>query len=121
MYHKILLTLSAIIASAPALAAPDPAPLRAIVNVDVMPTHHAIGEQILAKYVDRARRDPAVMSISLIQQSGSDNHFILDETFASKAVYDHYIEQEDVRVFRATLYPHLGSPWDEHLGADIAQ
>lgn len=121
MYRHSLLVVAALLASGPAIGAGSEDPVRSIVNVDVMPTHHAIGAQILADYARHARQDPAITSLSLIQQSGSDNHFILETTFTSKAGHDHHVEEDYVRSFRTTLFPHLGSPWDEHLGKDIAQ
>ncbi|WP_299105271.1 hypothetical protein [uncultured Bradyrhizobium sp.] len=119
MFSKGLLIVAVLFASTPVSGATADGPVHSIVNVDVKPTHHAIGSHILTDYVRRARQDPAVVSISLVQQSGSDNHFIVDATFASKTSHDRFTEETYVLGFRDALYPHLGSPWDERLGTDL--
>ena len=118
--RRPLLMAAAFLLAAPlASAAPGEDSIHAIVNVDIMPDDQAVGTRLLVDYVHRARRDRDVLTITLIQQSGSTNHFIIDETFASKAAYDRGRRAEYVRSFRAMLYPHLGSPWDERLGTDL--
>lgn len=87
----------------------DPA-LHAVVFVDVIPPDQAIGSAALSDYVRRARRDPAGISVVLIEQDSIPNNFILDETFQDPAVYQRFNAAAWVRAFRAALFPHLRSP-----------
>jgi quinol monooxygenase YgiN len=115
-----ILASAAALALAATVARADDA-IHRIVNVDLMPSDQTVGTQILTGYAHRARSDPDVLSVTLVQQFGLSNHFILVEAFASKAAYERYLEADYVRSFRSALYPHLGSPWDERLGNDIAR
>ena len=110
----------AICAGAVPVAASAPArTIQAIVYVDLIPTHQAAGSSLLASYVQRARRDPEVNSIALIEQSRIPNHYIVAESFVGEENYARFRRQAYVRDFRSALYPHLGSPWDERLGTEI--
>jgi quinol monooxygenase YgiN len=55
----------------------------------------------------------------LIGQSGSLNHFILIQSYATRAAYESHDEADNVRNFCSALHPYLGSPWDERVGDDI--
>ena len=104
----------------PAGAYPAGAPddgVSAVVLVDVLPTDRAAGRAMLTGYVADARQDPNVRSVTLLQQDSIPNHFILVESFPSRAAYDRFVAEDRVRAFRAALFPHLGSPWDERRGA----
>jgi quinol monooxygenase YgiN len=95
--------------------------LHSVVNVDLMPSKQAAGTRILTDYVQGARQDPIVLSATLVRQSGSLNHFILIQSFATRAAYESHDEADYVRNFRSALHPYLGSPWDERLGDDITR
>lgn len=119
MFFRKYLYLVSMAITVPALAAPTTGAFHSIVNVDLMPSDQVEGEKLLVNYRDQLKNDPNVQSIALIQQAGdASNHFILTETFASETAYRRFIESEAVRRFRAALYPHLGSPWDERLGSE---
>ncbi len=95
--------------------------LHSVVNVDLMPSKQADGTRILTDYVQGLRKDPTVISATLVRQSGSLNHFILIQAFANRAAYESHDEADYVRNFRSALHPYLGSPWDERLGDDITR
>ena len=101
-------------------AAPD-AMVHTVVLVDVVPSDQAAGLALLTGYVAGARQDANVGSVTLIRQDGIPNHFILEEVFASAAAYDRFVAEDRVRAFRAALFPHLGSPWDERRGAALTR
>ena len=117
--HSLILAVAvgsvAAFASQGSAAVPAQA-LHAVVLVDVIPPDQAIGSTALADYARRARREPGVRSVVLIQQASVPNHFILEETFQDQAAYKRFSSAAWVRAFRAALFPHLGSPWDERLG-----
>jgi quinol monooxygenase YgiN len=104
----------------PAMAAEAPrgGPVHAVVNVDLMPSDEAAGKALLLDHVRQSRMEAGVRSVTLLQQDEGSNHFILIEDFASLDAYRIFGESERVRRFRAALYPHLGSPWDERTGHD---
>ncbi|MEE7441913.1 putative quinol monooxygenase [Methylobacterium oryzae] len=115
MPARFVTVAAALVVAPPAMA--DEV-VHAVVNIDLMPSDQAAGTKILTEYVQRARQDPNVLSVALIQQDGTSNHFILLETFVNRTAYDVHVQSDHVRSFRAALYPHLGSPWDERLGND---
>jgi quinol monooxygenase YgiN len=100
---------------APAMAEP----IRASVNVDIMPDRLAEGLAALRDYVAEASKDPALEAIELSQRIDAPNHFILDLKVADKARYEAHIQAAYFRKFRERLFPCLGSPWDERLFHDI--
>ena len=115
------LVLTAVLASlatfpSSGFAAASNQTFHAIVFIDVIPPDKAIGLATLAGYVRRARQEPGVQSIIIIQQAAIPNHFILEEAFQDEAAYQRFSSAAWVRAFRAALFPHLGSPWDERLG-----
>ncbi|WP_260928406.1 putative quinol monooxygenase [Novosphingobium sp. 9] len=121
---RLPLVLVTALFSAPALAASPAtvdAPVRAIVNVDLMPSDEVPGTALLKAYVAQSRHDADVVSIALVSQDGSANHFILDETFASRSAYARFVASSAVRSFRQALFPHLGSPWDERSGTEVSE
>jgi quinol monooxygenase YgiN len=119
MLFPVLASLAAT-ALAATPSSPAPAGPHIIVNVDVMPTELVAGRQALTEFVSKARKDRAMKSIVLIEQSATPNHFIIDESFASRAAYAQFVQSAYVRAFRASLFPLLGSPWDERAGDDLA-
>lgn len=102
--------------TAPAL--PDRA-VDAIVFIDVIPSDKQAGTKILTDYARRAQEDPSVGSVVLIEQADIPNHFVLEESFPSGSAYARFARKDYVRAFRAALFPHLGSPWDERLGVAV--
>ena len=94
-------------------------PIRASVNVDIMPDRLAEGLAALRDYVAEASKDPTLQAIELSQRIDAPNHFILDLKVADKARYAAHIQAAYVRKFRERLFPCLGSPWDERLFHDI--
>ena len=107
-------------AATPAVTAVLKQAVHAVVYIDLVPSEQATGSAILAGYARRARQDPELSSVMLIELSSIPNHFILHEAFVSEAAYQRFTRQAYVRDFRAALYPHLGSPWDERLGSVFA-
>ena len=85
----------------------------------MIPSDQQAGTAILADFVRRAGQDSDVRSIVLVEQADIPNHFILAESFPSRAAYDRFAREDYVRAFRAALFPHLGSPWDERLGTPV--
>ena len=113
------LALAAAASSGLSAAAPE-RPIHVVVFVDVIPTDMAAGSALLATFVRQARRDRALRSIMLVEQTTMPNHFILDETFATSADYSSFEQRGYVRAFRNALFPHLGSPWDERSGREVS-
>ncbi|QEE39124.1 MULTISPECIES: hypothetical protein [unclassified Methylobacterium] len=117
----LLRVLTAVVMLAIALPAMAEEILHSVVNVDLMPSKQADGTRMLTDYIQGVRKDPTVLSATLVRQSGSLNHFILIQAFATRAAYDSHGEADYVRSFRSALYPYLGSPWDERVGDDITR
>lgn len=113
------LTLAAFLTGAfPAMA---DAVVHAVINIDLMPRDQASGTKLLTGYVRELCRDPVVEAVTLVRQAGSTNHFILIQTFATRAAYGSHGEADYVRSFRSALHPYLGSPSDERSGDDITR
>ena len=94
--------------------------VHAVVFIDLIPSDKQLGMAILTDYVRRARQDRTLGSVVLIEQADIPNHFILEESFASPSAYAGFAREDYVRAFRAALFPHLGSPWDERLGVAVS-
>lgn len=118
MLFRVLAAVLTLAVVVPAMADET---MHSVVNVDLMPSQQSAGTRILTDYVRGARQDPAVRSATLVRQSGSLNHFILIQSFATKVAYESHDEAGYVKSFRAALHPYLGSPWDERLGTDITR
>ncbi len=99
-----------------ATAASSEQAIHAVVFVDVIPNDKEAGSALLTAFARRARQDRDLRSIVLIEQDAIPNHFILEESFPDRAAYNRFAREDYVRSFRAALFPHLGSPWDERLG-----
>src|ERR1700749_637318 len=118
LFRNVSLTaLLLLVASAHGVALARP--VHVIVNVDLMPNNQEAGTTLLLDYIRQARKDPALRSVTLIQETRASNHYILNETFADPGAYSHHAETDYVRSFRTKLYPNLGSPWDERSGFDV--
>ncbi|MGL4301887.1 MAG: putative quinol monooxygenase [Sphingomonas sp.] len=104
---------------APSAAGLPEKPVRAVVLIDVIPSDQDEGLAALKDFVRRARQDKDVTSIDLIQQATFTNHFMLEEVFPSQSAYRSFLSKDYVRAFRAALFPHLGSPWDERPGQEV--
>ena len=117
MSTRLMLIVAGALASIGATAA-VPAPVHAVVFVDVVPTDREAGAALLQDYVRRAREEPGVRSMVLIQQADLPNHFLLEETFTEEASYRRFLGLAWVRAFRTALFRHLGSPWDERIGVE---
>lgn len=113
------LLLAATLASGSSAAVPAGA-VHAVIFVDLIPSERAAGSALLQRYVRLARQDPAVRSVVLIEQTSIPNHYILEATFEDAPSYRRFSGASWVRTFRAALFPHLGSPWDERLGFETA-
>lgn len=112
--------VASLVTASMASAAPAEMPVHVIVHIDIMPDHRAAGASLLENYAQQARAARGVQALALIRNGGPDaNHFILDETFADDAAYRQFVQADFVRHFRASLYPHLGSPWDERVGTEV--
>jgi len=119
MLKKALFMTTFAIAAQIASAAPS-GQVHAVAIVDIMPTHAATGARLLTAFAGKLRHAPGVVSVALIQQAGSDNHFMIDAQYENEAAYQRVSESADVLAFRRDVFPHLGGPWDERAGHDIA-
>ncbi len=48
---------------------------------------------MLADYARRARQDPALRSVALIEETRIPNHYSLEETFVNEAAYRRFVQQ----------------------------
>lgn len=120
--RKILIAALLLIAAntlSPAISSVMAEPIRASVNIDIMPDHLAEGLAALKDYLAEAKQDPTLQAIELAQRIDAPNHLILDLKLADKEKYEAHIQSAYVRRFRERLFPCLGSPWDERLFHDI--
>ncbi|MBN3853387.1 hypothetical protein G3N59_08370 [Paraburkholderia sp. Ac-20340] len=102
-------------AHAAQVEAPASAAVYAVVHVDIEPPRVKEALPALHAFEARAKHDPAVASIDVLQQSGAENHFTLVEVLHSQADYDAFVSRDYVRALRNTLQPLLGGPFDERL------
>lgn len=98
----------------PTIPAPDEA-VFAVIHVDVAPTDVTAALPILKSFAQKAKSDPAVSSLQVLQQAGAANHFTLIEVLRSRQMYDQFVQEGYVKAMRAQLQPMLGSPFDERL------
>ena len=116
------LGLLAVLASTPAMAqtsgvqTPElqvPGPITVVAHVDFIPTNLAQGLLALQQYALQSRSSPDVKSFTLITWAPTNNHFQLIEVYDSLAAFNSHVEAASTVMFRATIQPLIGSPYDE--------
>ena len=85
-----------------------------VTHIDFMP-NHTDAASALEAYVAREKHDIDLREVHLLQSLDHPNHFTLLETFRDGSAYDHHVESQYTRAFRALIAPTLGSPYDERL------
>jgi quinol monooxygenase YgiN len=94
---------------------PDTHAVYAVVHVDIEPLALKNALPYLREFETEAKRDPAVVDIDLLQQTGAENHFTIVEILHSQQAYDTFVSRPYVRTLRARLQPFLGGPFDERV------
>ena len=97
-----------IVASPP----PDAAPFHVVIHVDFVPRRSAEGMAALAQYAADSRKDDGAGRIEILQELAQPNHFIIEEVWRNRAAYDAHISATHTVMWRTTLQPLMGSPFD---------
>ncbi len=95
------------------------ATLYVVAHVDVIPKFAADTGKLLQTYAADTRKDYGALRVEVMVESGRPNHFTVIETWQSRAAYERHIANDHTKAFHTTLFPWLGSPYDERLNEDF--
>lgn len=90
-----------------------------VAHVDATPNFATQTAKLLQTYGADTRKDPGALRIDVLVESGRKNHFTLIEVWESRAAYDAHIANNHTKKFRETLFPWLGSPYDERFNEEF--
>jgi quinol monooxygenase YgiN len=99
----------------PAPAARKRDTLCLVTHVDVPPPRKSEAETLLKSLAEESRRDPGNVRYDVFQQIDRPNHFTVFAEWKDQAAFDSHEMKPHRRSFRETLWPMLGSPYDERL------
>ena len=93
--------------------------LHIVVHVDVIPKFAADTGKLLQSYAADTRKDAGAQRVDVLVESGRPNHFTLIELWESRAAYEAHVAKEHTKKYRDTLFPWLGSPYDERFNEEF--
>jgi quinol monooxygenase YgiN len=86
-----------------------------ITHVDVDPQNVPQAQPLLDTFVSDSLNDPGAETFALLSQTPTANHFQLVETFANRKEFEAHVSEQHTVVFRTSIDPLLGAPYDERL------
>ena len=70
---------------------------------------------LIENFVLDSRKDPGVISFTMITWDPTTNHFQLIERFRNMRAFDAHVSAKHTVDFRNALQPFIGAPYDERL------
>jgi quinol monooxygenase YgiN len=86
-----------------------------VTHVDVPPPNKDACIDLLARQVERARRQEGNAAYEVFQQADRPNHFSVVESWMGLDAYQQHIVADHTRAFRKELTPLSGALYDERL------
>ena len=114
---SLIAALGALVAGA--VLAQSAGRLHIVAHVDVIPKYAADTAKLLQTYATDSRKDAGAQRIDVLVESGRANHFTVIELWESRAAYEAHIAKDHTKKYRETLFPWLGSPYDERLNEEF--
>jgi quinol monooxygenase YgiN len=88
-----------------------------VTHLDIIPTPTFMTDAVplIEKFVHDSRKDPGVISFTMITWDPTTNHFQLIERFRNMRAFDAHVSAKHTVDFRNALQPFIGAPYDERL------
>jgi quinol monooxygenase YgiN len=88
-----------------------------VTHLDIIPTPTFMTDAVplIEKFVHDSRKDPGVISFTMITWDPTTNHFQLIERFRNMRAFDTHVSAKHTVDFRNALQPFIGAPYDERL------
>ena len=88
-----------------------------VTHLDIIPTPTFMTDAVplIEKFVLDSRKDPGVISFTMITWDPTTNHFQLIERFRNMRAFDAHVSAKYTVDFRHELQPFIGAPYDERL------
>jgi quinol monooxygenase YgiN len=110
------LSVAASVFGAPAYA-DDSGEVVVVTHLDIIPTPTFMTDAVplIKQFVLDSRKDPGVLSFTMITWDPTTNHFQLIERFQNMRAFDLHVSAPHTVHFRNQLQPFIGAPYDERL------
>ena len=88
-----------------------------VTHLDIIPTPTFMTDAVplIENFVLDSRKDPGVISFTMITWDPTTNHFQLIERFRNMRAFDAHVSAMHTVDFRNALQPFIGAPYDERL------
>lgn len=107
--------IAASVALAPTAHAQSGATLHAATYLDVAVGSVSKGVELIGKFRDAARRDPANLEFTILQETGRPNRFVIIEGWKDTAAFEAYDKSAATSAFQDALKTIRNSPPDRHM------
>ena len=104
-----------IVVIAPAAQAQTADPVYAVTYLDVGTNSLVHGVDLLKKYRDASRREPANLEFTVLQEASRPNRFVIMEGWKDQGAFDAHDKGATKAEFEGALKPIRNSPPDRHM------
>jgi quinol monooxygenase YgiN len=104
---------------APPATAGTPGAVYVITHVDVTPNFKDPTIDMLKKFTDDSRKEPASVRFEVWQQNNRANHFTVTEIWKDRPAIDNHIVTASTKEFREKLGPMSGALFDDRFYKSI--
>jgi quinol monooxygenase YgiN len=112
---RLALVTAAIVGTAPAAQAQTSDPVYAVTYFDVGTNSLAQGVDLIKKYRDASRREPANLEFTVLQEASRPNRFVIMEGWKDQSAFDAHDKGSAKSEFEGALKPIRNSPPDRHM------
>jgi quinol monooxygenase YgiN len=95
--------------------APAAGPVYIATFIDLTPPNTPAGTKAIQQYVADTKKDAGIVRIEAIAQQGRENHLLIYEVWQSQKAFDAHETLAHTRMFKTTLYPLMGAPFDQRV------
>ena len=113
--RRILLVLAAATLGAPAASAQTTAPIYAATYLEIGTGAVSQGVELIKKFRDAARRDPANLEFTILQETSRPNRFVIMEGWKDQAAFEAHDKGPAMSEFQGAWKPIRNSPPDRHM------
>ncbi len=111
----LALAAVAVVSVAPAAQAQTAAPVYAVTYLDVGTNSLGQGVDLLKKYRDASRHEPANLEFTVLQEDSRPNRFVIVEGWKDQGGFDAHDKGSAKSEFEGALKPIRNSPPDRHM------
>jgi quinol monooxygenase YgiN len=112
---RLALTAAAIVGIVPAAQAQAGDPVYAVTYLDVGTNSLAQGIDLIKKYRDASRHEPANLEFTVLQEASRPNRFVIMEGWKDQGAFEAHDKGVTKSEFEGALKPLRNSPPDRHM------